>query len=413
MSKYQDIIGKIQYVLFLITVALLPFPQVFLRYACVCWGVSWLLEGRWLSRPLSWRENKVLLPLLLFGAWFALQLISGLWASDHVAWAQQIERYLLFALIIPVGIWGLNSNYNLRQASKVLVMSCVVAVPFYVILLWALYSHPDWQYFFNLSEPLKLYDDFRLFLLDNISLFKHRLFLCSAELFAVVMAVQIWHKQKWPLLPTVPILLSIIPLTASRQSIITVTAMMAVGVICMLPHAYRWWVGTGVIFVAMFLGGGMLMLHPRMQHFEIEDVREVRTMSYEHEPRLNIWVIALEHPKDYLAHGIGAGQSTDYLVEKYMQHGLYTYALKRYNAHNQYIEEMIELGVPGLLLFLLAWMSIPLCTKGASRRTAWLLCTLFVFNMFTDVMFGRFCGIALWAVVMLFIMLQSYPQRKQ
>ena len=51
MNRYQNILGHINYSLFLAIVALLPFPQIFLRYACVLWIITWALEGRWLNKP--------------------------------------------------------------------------------------------------------------------------------------------------------------------------------------------------------------------------------------------------------------------------------------------------------------------------------------------------------------------------
>ena len=73
----------------------------------------------------------------------------------------------------------------------------------------------------------------------------------------------------------------------------------------------------------------------------------------------------------------------------------------------------MEIGIPGLLFFLLAWISIPLYASKKGRLTAILFTTLFALNMFTDCMFGRFDGIALWAVGLLFILLQSDPQRDE
>ena len=73
----------------------------------------------------------------------------------------------------------------------------------------------------------------------------------------------------------------------------------------------------------------------------------------------------------------------------------------------------MEIGLPGLLLFLLAWLSIPICAPKKGRLIALLFTTLFVFNMFTDCMFGKFDGVALWAAGLLFILLQSDPQREE
>ena len=97
MNKYQHIIGRAQYIVFLAFLALLPFPQVLLRYACVLWFLLWFLEGRWLSRVhlnLQPSRYRLAIPFLLFGLWFGYKLLSGLWAGNTEAWSAQIERYL-------------------------------------------------------------------------------------------------------------------------------------------------------------------------------------------------------------------------------------------------------------------------------------------------------------------------------
>ena len=74
MRRYTDILADCNYYLFLAVVALLPFPQIFLRYACVLWFVAWVLEGRWLKKsPFTIYQ----LPFFLFGLWYAWKLRSG------------------------------------------------------------------------------------------------------------------------------------------------------------------------------------------------------------------------------------------------------------------------------------------------------------------------------------------------
>ena len=100
MSKYREIMGRVNYGLFLIVVALLPFPQAVLRPACVLWIIAWILEGRWtnlITKHKSQIANyKSALPFLLFGIWYGWKMLSGLWAADHGAWAWQMERYMTF-----------------------------------------------------------------------------------------------------------------------------------------------------------------------------------------------------------------------------------------------------------------------------------------------------------------------------
>ena len=154
-------------------------------------------------------------------------------------------------------------------------------------------------------------------------------------------------------------------------------------------------------------------IHPRMQEFELSDIKEMRELSYYHDVRLNIWGAALQQPQDYIAYGLGAGQSGNYLKDKYQAVHFDGYVAKQYHAHCQYLEEAMEIGLPGLLFFLLAWLSIPVCTSKKGRQTALLFTFLFILNMFTDCVFGKFDGVALWAVGLLFILLQSDPQREE
>ena len=413
MNRYQSIVGRINYGLFLLVVALLPFPQVLLRYACVLWIIAWVLEGRWLTKPPSLKGNKMAIPFILFGAWYAWKAVSVLWSADYAAWAWQMERYLSFGLLVPAGIWGVNGRYNWRTAGKVLVASCVLALPVYIGYMTALFHHPEWVPTQFLNNGWTQYTDRWLFFSQNISHIKHRLFLCSVELFGAVIAFRLYRKRLWLLLPLWAVMLSFIPLTTSRQAVLSAVALGVVGLIDALPKRHRWQYGVVIAAVGLVLGATLMRMHPRMQEVQLSDIKEMRELSYNHEIRLNIWGAALQQPQDYLAYGLGAGQSGNYLNEKYKAVHFDGYVAEQYHAHCQYLEELMEIGLPGLLLFLLAWISIPLYAPKEGRPTAILFTTLFLLNMLTDCIFGKFDGVALWAVGLLFILLQSNPQREE
>lgn len=414
MNRYQNIIGKLNYGLFLTVVALLPFPQIFLRYAFVAWIIAWLLEGRWFSKPKSLKENTMAIPFILFGIWYVWQIVSWFWAPDHDAWAWQMERYLTFIGIVPIGLWGVNKYYNWRTIGKVLVISCVASIPVYLILLAGIRLHPEIVAHYHLQKFISIWHtSWWPYFADSVSFFKHRLFWCSVELFGIIVASQVYKEKKWLAATFITIMLSPILLTGSRQSVLTAAALMAVGLVGELPKRYRLRYGVGILLLGMVLGGGLLMLHPRMKGFNPQTVTEMRDISGDHDVRFNIWGAALQTPSDYLTYGIGAGQSTNYMVAKYHQFNMEYYWNEHYHPHNQYLEALMELGIGGLLLFLLAWLSIPLCAQKKGRLTAILFTVLFAMNMLTDCMFGKFDGIALWAVGLLLIFLQSNPKREE
>jgi len=402
MNKYRDIIGHINYGLFLVLVFLLPFPQLPLRYVGTAWVISWLFELRWLQKPTF---QKAAIPFILFGIWYIWKLLSGLWAPDTAAWAWKMERFMAFLFLVPIGIWGVNKYYNWRQAGKIWVFGCLAAIPAYLLWMTILFNHPEIVPYLNVHDDWVQHGEWLRFFSENISHFKHRLFLNSVMLFGIVIAIQLWKDRKWLLILILSVMTVFILLTDSRQTLITAVAMGVVGLAHYIPKRFKWSYWIGVIALGGLLIFGIIRLHPRMQDFGLNGITHIRELSYYHDMRFNIWGAALQHPGDYMAYGLGAGQCPEYMAQHFQEVGFTHYAQERYNPHNQYLEELMELGIGGLLLFLLAWLSIPLCAPAQAKRRAILFTLLFMLNMCTDCMFGMFCGITLWAVGMGFTLI--------
>ncbi len=415
MNKYKDIMGRINYVLFLVVVFLLPFPQIALRYGCVLWIATWLFEGRWVKSG-NWRLNtedwRKVVPFVLFSLWYGWRLLSGLWAPDHAAWSSQMERYITFGAIVPVALWGVNEHYNWRQIGNVFIFSCLCAVFFYPAVMTLLLHHReiiDNHPFLHALWDYSSFDWFH-FYQTNISQIKHRLFLCSVELFGAYLAFILYRNRLKILLPILLLIVFFIAMSGSRQILITTSAVITAIAIFSIANRYHEWYAVGIVLAGLALGGALLVLHPRMKDLSTISITQIQHYETDDFARLNTWQVALQEPQDYLLRGLGGGQSTPYLVEHYTALGLDSYAAKRYNCHNQYLEELMELGIFGLLLFVLAWLAIPICVRKERRQTAWVFVLLFLFNMVTECMFGRFCGIALWAVGMVLIYCVPTPQ---
>ena len=409
MEKYRDIMGRINYGLFLTAVFLLPFPQDLVRYACVAWIISWFLEFRWLRKPQL--RNQTWLIFVAFGLWYGWKLISGFWAPDKAAWSWQMTRYLAFIFMVPVGIWGVNERYDWRQAGSTLVRGCLVALPFYLGLMTALYLHPQWVSFFSPAEWDFTHPTWWTYFNGNISAIKHRLFLCSIELFGAYIAFHVYRNRPWILVPAWMTMLFLILLTDSRQAVFMTIILAVIILLFALPKYIRARFCGIIIVMAVILAGMGLKMHPRMQQINMQTISEMNNITYDHEARLNIWAIALQQPEDYLPWGLGAGQSEIYLIDRYNEVGMDSYANMRFHAHSQYLEELMETGFVGLALLLLALIAMPAFANGKGRQTGVILITIFGLNMAVDCMFGLFCGIALWAVGMVFISLLSPPLR--
>lgn len=417
LKKYQSAVGQLNYSLFLVTVALLPFPQIFLRYASVAWFATWVLEGRFYTKPSKedWRKA---IPFLMFGAWYLWKIISGLWVADIDAYCWQLERYLFFGLLVPVGIWGVNSLYDWKQICKVLAISCVAAVAIYTFTLFWVFNANIFNFDIvpHTLKPLT-FD----FFADKISSIKHRLFLCSTEMMGIMALLYIRkdilskfgkYKGWFLIIGGIVMMISFIIATGSRASILSGVALISIWLLYKLPIRHIRYKIALIIF-ACAVGLFALSQHPRMQEFDYTRLMSIRNVEKGENVRLNIWGTALDSPEDYSLYGLGAGQSTPYLQKKFVEKGLVNYAKISFAAHNQYLTEWMEIGVIGMIFFILAWISIPYFNTHQARKSAMILLTLYGLNMLTDCMWGTFDGIILWAVWMLLIRLQANTQADQ
>ena len=407
MRRYTDILADCNYYLFLAVVALLPFPQIFLRYACVLWFVAWVLEGRWLRKPNSQSPISNLqsaIPFLLFGAWYGWKLLSGLWATDTAAWASQMERYISFSVMIPVGIWGVNERYNWRQAGKILVGGCVCAALFYPILLTVLLFHREIIDATNWVAPWDYSSfDWLYFYQINLSHIKHRLFLSSVEIMGIMIATKLWFNERRQLWFTASVLLTCsILLSGSRQALISLVVIAIIALFFLLAQRIKWYYAAGIVIVALVIGGMALSFHPRF-----------RTLNIQSDERTLLWETALQHPMDYFWRGFGGGQDGVQLFSAFPESKAPEYFTVRGHCHNQYLQELREGGIVGLILFLLAWISVPLCASKKQKELAILFTVLFACNMCTECMFAKYCGVALWSVGLLFLLLQTDAAREQ
>ena len=417
LKKYQSAVGQLNYSLFLVTVALLPFPQIFLRYASVAWFATWVLEGHFCSKPSKedWRKA---IPFLMFGVWYLWKIISGLWAADIDAYGWQLERYLFFGLLVPVGIWGVNSLYDWKQICKVLAISCVAAVAIYTFTLFWVFNANIFNFEIVPHAPKPLTFDF---FADKISCIKHRLFLCSTEMMGIMALLYIRndilskygkYKGWFLIIGGIVMMISFIIATGSRASILSGVALISIWLLYKLPIRQTIYKIALVVF-ACAVGLFALSQHPRMQEFDYTRLMSIRNVEKGENVRLNIWGTALDSPEDYSLYGLGAGQSTPYLQKKFVEKGLVNYAKISFAAHNQYLTEWMEIGIIGMIFFILAWISIPYFNTHQARKSAMILLTLYGLNMLTDCMWGTFDGIILWAVWMLLIRLQANTQANQ
>jgi len=113
--------------------------------------------------------------------------------------------------------------------------------------------------------------------------------------------------------------------------------------------------------------------------------------------RIFIWRSCLQIIEENFLVGVGTGDVKDRLMLEYEKNNITTAYNEKLNAHNQYLQTFISLGIVGLLILLLS-LILPIIAAFKMRHMIYLLFLLLIgFNLLFESMFERQAGVVFYA----------------
>lgn len=414
METYKTLISKTNFFAFLALLAALPYPRPIIHFCWLAWSVTWLMEGRFLHRKNVCTQRAVLYLSIGVGVWLLWNIVSVLWAGDPQASWAAIERYTSLLAIPLIGLFGLNERYDWRLCLRVFVLSCVLSVGVYAFAhYWLINWRMAWDWHAAEVIPIDWLH------MDNLLLsMKHRMHYTNLLCMAFPCMVLLFRRSEWKQVCAFAcILCAGIWMTGSRLALINLLIVVTVSLYWLFvrPQAKHLRIlgAIGAIVFIVLGAWSVFSLHPRNESRSIRETMMVQENLREPaaEPRSAIWETALAHPQDYLAHGLGAGNATDYLVQRYAENGWDIYYQKRFSPHNQYLCVCMELGLTAAILFVLFWLGIPWFFSGTQRY--WTVCALGICltSMMVDVLLGGLEGIVFVCVIFLLACALNLPDK--
>jgi O-antigen ligase len=114
--------------------------------------------------------------------------------------------------------------------------------------------------------------------------------------------------------------------------------------------------------------------------------------------RLDIWKDAIELIKSNWAIGVGTGDIIDTLKSSYQKHGNYFAFINSFNAHNQYLQLTLGLGVLAIVIFLLIFL-IPWIYHNSYNKLLLIILFVFALNCLTESMIEAQRGAIFFALM--------------
>jgi O-antigen ligase len=114
--------------------------------------------------------------------------------------------------------------------------------------------------------------------------------------------------------------------------------------------------------------------------------------------RFVLWESALKALPNWFI-GVGTGDYTSVLNDYYRSHDMSLFAQSNYNAHNQFIEVLFEVGVPGFVA-LMIMICRPMYFAVRNQNILGFLCIFpFLIYGMTEVFLGRYQGVVFFAML--------------
>lgn len=374
----------------------LPMPDKYLPLFIILWLVSWLLwrisggEGS----PVTGHKR---VGFALFLGWFLLTVISIPFTSEPSLGLRLLEPRLVLVLM-PLFLMLRQKRMDKGKIALYYILGSVAALAIY-------YTSFAYHYF--------VYDSITLrFQLRWIHLLHHFLDMKHPAYLSLNLALSFYlyvssKKRTVNNLSLVIIYLlfgASIVVMQSRAGLLTFVLMS----IFLLWEKQSFWKPQKsylYITVLLLLCIGIVVLNPKFSSLgnTVEGEETIPTREI-------LWQSSLSLIKEKPIFGYGLRGAKDLLVEDSFSRGLNQAKVRKYNAHNQFLQLVLDNGIFGLFLFL---AGILLLVKSSSNKAESLKLFLLLFVAFmTESMLERIAGAALMSAMLCFITVNNSESKK-
>lgn len=306
------------------------------------WHSKWII-GAFFKNPMGW--------LCIF---FSFHIVGLLWTENQsFAWSD-IGMKLSF-LIFPIVFFTFRIRIKFFDFIRYFVTSMVIIV--IILLLYAAFKsvyYPEdnhWAYFFESEFTASMHRSY------------FATYTALSSIFALI--IFIINKQRKFYLFAAFLLAIATVLTISKAGILILIFCLLLVFIQQMIRLKKWlYLTAGSIAI---VGGIVLLLglSDRVSSRFTEIVKAVREIklkgnsgSESNEARLIMWNTSIELIKENPVIGAGTGDVKDVLIAKNIEMGNTGVAQKKLNAHNQYLNSWVQIGIFGLLPLLMIFVSI-------------------------------------------------------
>lgn len=343
--------------------------------------------------PAKWQRLKNNRSIFVFASLYLIALFGYVLSANKELAARDLQVKISIALIPII----LGAYIDLRKKEILLIIRCFVISCFLFAI--AALSKASYDYF---TEGVN-----HFFYTDLVEFtFIHPSYIAMFEVFALLFLLfnllQVWkqspRKFKLMHITTILFLAFFIFLLSSKMAILSLFILVCILLYLALVPVYGK-IKTIGFLIAILTAGLLLILSLPTTRERFLMLFTYNKVDYANstDSREEIWKSGLEISGDHLFTGVGSGDAEQYLVDQYATNNFTKGVEERYNAHNQYLQTIIETGLMGFALFLFVMIySVRLAIR-QQNSIYFIFLFLFLINIFTESMFKTQSGVVFYA----------------
>jgi O-antigen ligase len=361
MNKRYTIHKNIYFYLTILLLIAFPIYVKILSLITLLLFLNFLVEGKFREKFSVLFSEKgpsriMFVLMLLFYAMHAIALFN---TNNMKAGTFEMEEKLSF-LVFPLILLPIYSYRFKKEKIKYFFLA-------YVLSAFA-------GSVFCILQSLIKYsttNDIQSFYYLNFSVIQHPTYYAMYLITAIILVLAVLFKQwnslkiifKIILIASIPYFLLIIMLSNSRSGIIVATFILLIAIFYIIFRKRKLLLGFALVVFLAVSGYTITRVMPQVfdRFYSIKEVIEADKMEdITHwngtTLRIQIFYSAEEIIEENFWLGVSPGDTRDELVKKYKKYGFRHAIDRNYEAHNQFVQSFIGLGVFGLIVLLLIFL---------------------------------------------------------
>jgi O-antigen ligase len=395
--------GGLSFVACLFCIVILPVYVHYLPPFMILWGLFWIVENRSEIGNRFIIRSKPATLFFIFVVFFLWQL-TGLLFSDsiNIGFERLFKRlsFLLFPLVLYYPGRKIIENIHLILRLFAICTFIYIVFCFGNALNNSLIILPH-KWIFNPHPPEYEYENY--FYGARLSYLVHPSYLAMYVVISVLISlesvfsssVSFFRKLLWLLM--ILVFLTTLYLLSSRAGILAGIIIIPGYFLFKFYKKFSKWI---ILIVLVVLTGLFAVIAGTNQrvYLSITGISKADfNKTFEKDERLLIWKSAIGVIKKNIIMGVGTGDASEELKKEFKNRGYINGYYDNLNAHNQFLEILLENGLIGLILFLtiLGYMSY-IAISQRNILSGLFIIMMFVFFMFETVL-NRLSGITFFA----------------